>query len=328
MNNDMFNTKCWLNVAVDKNDLRQIAAQVLPHEEIKTMNRCSGNNGTTMEINHEWIIKLPRSCAEAKSIQSEIEIAKVLADADLPVPVSQPVARPYVLEKDGKTICGLAGVMPRLDGWTPNELKGKLMEQSAEFLVALHAVPVQADGPIKSDWNLEVQSILENAKRKGVTDPSFKQHLQSTVFTPFYKKYTQLFHPVLCHRDFHTNNILVDLNGNLSAVLDFGNAKITYRSDELVELDEGSLDELRFYKIYKELSGHSLNDIKPWRDRNRFFGRMKEAYLKQLKVWMEGPQQTDTRSVSAQIRNTCRQILSGARRYQKQITSFNERMRG
>lgn len=208
--------------------INSVINRIVPYKKNCAVRNLSGFCGSTFGVDNDWIIKFPRTPFEFDLMRAECRVAKLLADADLPVEVSKPVIETLPLDSGNGgpyEIC--YEIMPKIRGFRPKECTPGLAREIGEFLGALHNVKVQADDPIlQSDWNTKVWGVLNGHCR----DASLRQRLYHSAAHPFYQEYMNAARPALCHLDIHLGNLLVDKRGHLSAVIDFGGARITDHS--------------------------------------------------------------------------------------------------
>lgn len=261
-----------------------ILSQIFARHEISSIKPLESCNSQTFEVNDDWIIKVPTDEFEARDILKEIEIAKVLAHADLPVPVSLPEAHDIMLELNhGAPVRVRCAVMKKLPGKHPdsNCISATLAAEVGTFLAALHAIPVNPNGRITSEWGECVQSILNSTS----SDLNFCQQLKSSVFLPFYTQYMNITHPVLCHGDIYKNNILVDEGGHLAGVIDFGCATIAGRGNETIDC---AFLKPELFKAYRKAAGVDLfNGTGENAKVSDLFHRMNIVCLKQKILWKD-----------------------------------------
>ncbi|MGN1063224.1 MAG: aminoglycoside phosphotransferase family protein [Alphaproteobacteria bacterium] len=273
---------------IDKKDCFSLAHVILyeifdGEKKLNFTARESGNS-VVFDVNDEWIVKIPTDKNEARAIRHEIKLAQKLKSADLPVEISHPTGVDIAwADSQGDAEQVTCAIMKKIKGsHVPFDIEPnhKLTRQVGEFLAALHAVKVSPDDVRECEWNWNVQKIL---KKMG-PDISLRRYLKSTVFAPLYQAYISRVHPVLCHGDIHRQNVIVDSQGNLSAVIDFGNATLTCRGHEVVEPCFGASS---FLTAYRQAAGVGLNDnfYKERHNATAIFNQMDLACMRQKHYW-------------------------------------------
>ncbi|MBR4927371.1 MAG: aminoglycoside phosphotransferase family protein [Alphaproteobacteria bacterium] len=203
---------------------------------IKSLSLCPSNSALVCRINDDFILKVPLDEDCRKNLEKEIEISHVLNQHNLPVktPDWQKIDLPTDLTAApyNPPICAIS---PVLSGISPTHVDTpELALDLGLFLSHLHRLPIGLFPPMLSSienmFNLELRmlNILGYKISQGT-----KKHLKNTVFSSINTLFHHLIQPVLCHHDLHTGNLLINRDGRLCGVLDFGCARIANRSCDL-----------------------------------------------------------------------------------------------
>lgn len=203
---------------------------------LKKLSLCPSNSALVCCINNDFILKVPLTDDCRKNVEKEIKISHILNQHDLSVktPDWQQIDLPTDLAPDtyNSPICAISPVLP---GTSPTHIDTpELARDLGLFLSHLHNIPISTFEPLQSSvenmFNLELRmlDILGYDINK-----TTRQHLKDTVFSPINTLFHHLIQPVLCHHDLHMGNFFTNHYGRLSAVLDFGCARIANRTCDL-----------------------------------------------------------------------------------------------
>ncbi len=238
------------------------------------------NSALVCRIDNSVIIKIPLDNECCKNIQKEIKIARILHQHDLPTktPKWERIDLPTDLLPNNYNppFCAIS---PVLNGSMPTVLDTpELAQELGLFLSYLHRINPHRFEPILSSvenmFNLELRMF--DLLGYELT-PSLQKHLKNTVFSPINTLFHQLIQPVLCHHDLHLGNLLVDADGHLSGVLDFGCARIANRSCDLKLISSYQSAKIRkiFLDTYKQNIGMDIDLDTRNNKENQLFLKMK-----------------------------------------------------
>ena len=222
------------------------------------------NRALVCRINNDFIIKIPLNAESGADIEKEIKIASILKQHDLSTatPNWERIDLPIDLEQNkyNPPFCAVSAV---LKGNTPTVIDTpKLAQDLGQFLSGLHNIKTNLFEPILSSiehmFNLELRMFDLLGYRINSTT---KEYLKNTVFSPTNEVFQNSIQPVLCHHDLHLGNLLVDKNGRLSGVLDFGCARIANRSCDLklISSYQSSKVQKIFLDTYKQNTNKEID---------------------------------------------------------------------
>jgi len=213
--------------------LQQAVGQPLKYYTVFT----SGNCANSYLVNGTHVVKIPFEKRTALMLQRELSVSKVLKGYNLPY--QTPIWREYRPVRPYADVYGnpikFCAVRKIINGRTPSDLANpELMADLGLFFAKLHKIPAVRfnDIPTMLDLNFEQDvNMLENyaSEKAGLSDKELvqiRQLLSSTILSEVKYTYFKQVRPVLCHHDLHKNNVLVNDEGRLIAVLDFGAARL------------------------------------------------------------------------------------------------------
>lgn len=255
-----------------KNIFKYISQKELENivgESVKTKDILTNVNSHTCIVNNKHIVKVPTNRRGAQSLCQEIHISKVLHEYS--VPVHTPEWR-YVDLKQVNEISWLKGrafcaVAPMINGEHPITIdSSKLMGDLGRFFAILHKIPATSFGGVSTYMDVEFKYMVdtwEGQKRhKGINTKRwlhFKRYLKGTVLQRANELYVQNIRPVLTHADLHAGNILVDGNGRLCGILDFGNALLTPEPQDVLIAERTILSGCAMLNAYQGYMGQRLD---------------------------------------------------------------------
>jgi aminoglycoside phosphotransferase (APT) family kinase protein len=200
-----------------------------------------GFDNSVFLVNNQYVFRFPRREIAANLIQTENRLLPLI-EPMLPIPIPNPKFQ-GIPEGGYPWPFGGYEILP---GKTPARLTKEQRMQSVEplarFLRTLHDFPVSEAQKLQVPFDqLErinivkrmpmLASNIEKAKQKGLIDQfavDLFQSFLSTIESPL-ENDTK----TLVHGDLHIRNILVDENGQISAVIDWGDTHIGHPAVDL-----------------------------------------------------------------------------------------------
>ena len=205
-------------VRIDARLVSRLLAQQCPHlADPHVESFAHGWDNELFALGPDLLVRLPRRAAAAELIQHEIATLPHLARR-LPVPVPVPV------------FAGVPGagfpwrwtVVPRLDGRTAAGVavadRGRAAVDLAEFLTALHT-PAPPDAPVNPVRGVRLSD------RAAQWLPRIRRVAGEAALTRWLQGAAAPAWPgpaVWLHGDPHPMNLLLDADGRLTGVIDFG----------------------------------------------------------------------------------------------------------
>ncbi|MGG3562128.1 phosphotransferase [Neobacillus rhizosphaerae] len=200
-----------------------------------------GFDNSVFLVNNQYVFRFPRREIAANLIQTENRLLPVIEPL-LPIPIPNPKFQ-GIPEGDYPWPFGGYEILP---GKTPARLTKEQRMQSVEplarFLRTLHDFPVIEAQKLQVPYDqLERMNIIkrmpmlasniEKANQKGLIDQNAVELLQSFLST--IEKPLEDDTKTLVHGDLHIRNMLVDENGRVSAVIDWGDTHIGHPAVDL-----------------------------------------------------------------------------------------------
>ncbi len=194
-----------------------------------------GWDSTVFEVNGSHVFRFPKRSGVDATLRKEIQLVPALIPTiAVPIPAFEFVSGPTTIY--AWHIVGyqkLAGTPADNLGWAP-DAGAAIAPALAAFLRALHTFPtdraVELGAPAFAPraW-MDRHAALYMNVRAGA-----EPHLPADVFARFVADWEQMladrarldFEPMLIHGDLAMEHLLVDADGNLSGVIDFGDAMV------------------------------------------------------------------------------------------------------
>lgn len=177
----------------------------------------------TYEVNGEWIVQLPRTEADARTLQAQIQLLTELAGE-----VSAPVPEPELvsLEPAAMAYRKIEG-SPLLEARLPEA--GMLPERLGRFLYDLHMVPLEylglrgrGPGAWRERYAQELARFGEQVLPLLGAD---ERRAAESMFGSFLDDERNFRFPdALVHNDLGPAHILMTATGDLAGVIDWGDA--------------------------------------------------------------------------------------------------------
>ena len=201
----------------------------LPGFDVRTATPSdTGWDAFVVEVNGSWIFRFARDENAARTFRMEAALLPHVAPV-LPAPVPLYV---HVVEEPAFFVAyrKIDGFAPRPDG--PGLESGG--RDLGRFLAALHAFPVEqarslgVPGGDASDWRDEQEALVGGLTRRVLPLlPSDMAERAAAAFRAFLDEDSNFaFEPALIHYDVGPGNLLFDVEGRLSGVLDWSDAAI------------------------------------------------------------------------------------------------------
>lgn len=226
-----------------------------------------GFDNTVFRVNNEFIFRFPRRYVAADLLETENKILPKLADKR-PIPIPNPTFIGVANEKYPWSFTGYPIVLGTTPGILPSEKRMQSVEKLALFLKKLHRFP------IKEALNVKVPYDELNRLDIDIRRPKLKENLQKaselSLFTtreklePFIESISSEkteMELALVHGDLHTRNMLVDSEGKVSGIIDWGDTHIGNPAIDLSIVYAFIPPEGRelFYNIYGSVDKHTEN---------------------------------------------------------------------
>lgn len=200
-----------------------------------------GFDNTVFFINNRYVFRFPRREIAAKLIQTENRLLPVLSPM-MPLSIPYPHLQGGPVEDYPWQFSGYK----ILKGKTPSRLtmvqRGKSIEPLAEFLKSLHQFPVKEAERLQVPYDeLDRMNIdkrkpllkrnIEKANKFGLIEENVAEKVDS--FLAVVQNPMGSPQKSLVHGDLHFRNILVDDNGKVSAIIDWGDSHIGHPAIDL-----------------------------------------------------------------------------------------------
>lgn len=224
-----------------------------------------GQVNLTIFLGTELVLRLPRSARAAEKLPKEAEVIPLVREAGVLTPelVSYDATRqvgsvPYV-------------VLERVQGATLAEqgddpaARRRSLESLGEILVALHRIRSSGVGPtskIPEPYTFSPSELVDRLRERGEIGSAQSDWLLER-FDLLKPGGPSQADPVLLHRDVSPSNVIVDRQGRVKALLDWGCAEWGSPARDLVGLPLRALpDLLSGYRsaLHAEPSGHHDDD--------------------------------------------------------------------
>lgn len=231
-----------------------------------------GQVNLTVYLGTELVLRIPRKAKAAEQLSKEAEVIPLVQDAGVPTSglvsydaTLQVVSVPYiVLER-------LHGATLAKQGYDPADSR-RAHESLSEILVALHRVRfsrVGSTATIPAPFTFSPPELVQRLREAGEVGKAQCGWLLKR-FDLLKPEGPSQADPVLLHRDVIPSNLIVDREGRVTALLDWGCAEWGSPARDLVGLPLRALpDLLSGYRsaLHVATSGHNDdNDLSLERD--------------------------------------------------------------
>jgi aminoglycoside phosphotransferase (APT) family kinase protein len=220
-----------------------------------------GFDNTVYEVNEQFVFRFPRREIAVRLLQTEGRILPFLVSV-LPLPIPEPIyfgkanpdyKWPYIGYRKVKGVTADRLTLPQRKGMT---------DLLAAFLRALHSFPVAKAQSVGVSYDELERLNIE--KRKSLLEEQVKQIEALHLYKDMNALQTYALHvdsykyegrETLVHGDLHIRNIVVDEQGRLSGVIDWGDVHIGNPAIDLAGVYSILPPESRkdFYSIYGEV---------------------------------------------------------------------------
>ncbi len=264
-------------------------------ESIQTQDVCVHDNAHICIVNNRHIVKVPVDKRASVSLLREIGICGVLQKHALSFKTPN---WKYVELKTTKIQKGypkFCAVAPVIEGTHPDTLDTPLLTFGlGAFLAELHKVPAEAFAGVALtymdvEFNYMVDTWERQKRHENVEKTKwkqFKKYLKNTVLVRANEVYIHQQCPILTHADLHVGNVLVNDNGRLNGVLDFGNAMLGSSPQDIITagawLRHGNVLVNSYYGKMGARMDVDEKQQKAWKlvsQMNKCAGRMLEQFL-------------------------------------------------
>ncbi|QFF99934.1 DUF1679 domain-containing protein [Psychrobacillus glaciei] len=232
--------------SADKVVSEQGAAKIIERQfpqlkPVKAVVLGKGFDNLVFLVNNKFVFRFPRREFAAELIQTENKLLPVLSSL-LPIPIPYPIYQ-GVLEGENPWTYGGYKSLP---GETPKRLSEEQRMKSAiplaRFLRVLHNFPLnetkELQVPFDQIGRIDLnkrrpmfKKLLEEAFEKNLIQKDMYQLLQE--FLTSVKSLSTDQRQTLVHGDLHIRNMLVDEEGKVSAVIDWGDTHIGHPAIDL-----------------------------------------------------------------------------------------------
>lgn len=240
--------------AVDESSFERAARDVADHYGVKVEDMVQvpvqGQVNFTVYLGSELVVRIPRTPRAAEQLSKEARVIGLVRDAGVPTPEllrhdeSLRVAGlPYMVQQRvrGATLADqLADQRP-----DPVALR-RTYESLGRVLTSLHRIHRNSTGPIESvpePYTFSVTELVSDLSEAGeIGTPQRDWLLES--FELLQPDGPSPADPVLLHRDVSPSNVMVDRDGAVTALLDWGCAEWGNPARDLVGLRIRALPDL------------------------------------------------------------------------------------
>ncbi|MCP8967660.1 phosphotransferase family protein [Ectobacillus ponti] len=197
----------------------------LPDLQIRTMEQnMNGQNNAVFLVNEELVFRFPKYGQGLQQLRQEtVLLLQIQQRVPLPLPVPEPL---YVFldEAPGRAFVGyrlLSGRPLWRKDFAAVKEKGRLAQQLAEFLQALHRLPA-AEFSYLRDAAQDMAHLYERTQQKLF---SFMRPDAREAVAQLFSSGTASYTTAVIHGDFGASNILYDKQ-SISGIIDFGGAAL------------------------------------------------------------------------------------------------------
>ncbi|GAA4996390.1 phosphotransferase family protein [Actinopolymorpha pittospori] len=256
-------TRSAIDLSPFADDVYAIAAYYGVSEKNVAPAPTQGQVNLTVYLGTELVLRIPRSAKAAEQLSKEAEVIPLVQDAG--VPTSELVSYDATLRVGSVPYV----VLERLHGATLAEQapdptnRRRALESLGEILVTLHRVRlsrVGSIGAIPAPFTFSPSKLLQRLTETG--------EIGSAQYDWLLEKFDLLqpegpsqADPVLLHRDVIPSNLIVDQEGRVTALLDWGCAEWGSPARDLVGLPLQALpDLLSGYRSALDVATSGHND--------------------------------------------------------------------
>lgn len=239
-------------ISKDFPELHPVHAEMLGH----------GFDNTVFKVNGQYVFRFPRREIAVDLLKTEESVLPLLSGLGMGVPV------PLFSGKPG---CGYKWPYlgyRHVPGQTPvkwnQEQQNRNAQKLAYFLKALHGIPVETaeksgaepDTLGRLDMNKRIPMMRETAAKLSDLLPESAIVQRLNTYVEKLKPLKQDSCHCLVHGDLHIRNVLVDEDGSLSGVIDWGDLHIGHPAVDLSAVYGFFTPHTRkdFFKIYGDVS--------------------------------------------------------------------------
>ncbi|MDN5726987.1 MAG: aminoglycoside phosphotransferase family protein [Propionibacteriales bacterium] len=216
-----------------------------------------GQVNLTVFLGSELVLRIPRTTGAADKLAKEAQVIALVRDAGVPTPE-------LVRHDSTRRIADVPYmILQRVHGATMAEqdpepmIHQRTLASLGEILVTLHQIKRKAVGPVSSipePFAFSPTELLGELVRAGEIGTAQHDWLLDR-FTLLQPEGPPLANPILLHRDVIGSNVMVDRDGVVIALLDWGCAEWGSPARDLVGLPIRSLPDLM--SAYRSASGTS-----------------------------------------------------------------------
>lgn len=237
------------------------ASELLPDLKIvscKLLN--TGANSEAFLINNEFIFRFPLKKEAREDYIFEKKILDVVNShiKSTKTPKIEIFSNDKIFFSKHKIIEGIDFYKSKLDSFS----KENVAKQVAKFYFELHSINIEeVDFLKKRRFNLENYDMAdESGKLRDILGNDFDDDFKEKMsFLYEIHNNFDASENVLCHRDLHEENIIINDN-SLSGIIDFGNSLIANRNIDFATILEYDVEfGLLVLKEYEKLSNIKLN---------------------------------------------------------------------
>lgn len=237
---------CVIDMSPFANDVRAVAAHYGVAEKDVVPVPTQGQVNLTVFLGSELVLRIPRTPRAAEQLLKEAEVITLVRDAG--------VLTPELINYDSTLQVGSVPymVLQRVQGETlaeqPPDPAGRrrTLGSLGEILVTLHQVRRSGVGPVEAipaPFSFSPSELLHQLVAEGEIGSSQHEWLveRFALLQPEGPPQTD---PVLLHRDVIPSNVMVDREGQVTALLDWGCAEWGSPARDLVGLPIRALPDL------------------------------------------------------------------------------------
>lgn len=216
-----------INVGLFADDVRAVAAHYGVAEREVVLAPAQGQVNLTVFLGGELVLRIPRTRRGAEQLSKEAVVIPLVQDAGVPTadligydPTRSVASAPYM-------------VLHQVHGGTFAEQpvdpvrRRRTLESLGETLATLHQVRLSKTGPlgaIPAPYEFSFSEVLDRLVEAGEIGSAQYEWLAER-FAVLQPEGPSLADPVLVHRDVISSNVMVDREGRVTALLDWGSAE-------------------------------------------------------------------------------------------------------
>lgn len=228
--------------AVDVTPLERAAWDVADHYGVRTEDvvpvPVQGQVNFTAYLGRDLVVRIPRSPKAAEQLAKEARVIELVRDAGVPTPelvahddALRVASLPYMVQQrvHGATLAD--------GGLDPVALR-RTYASLGQVLKGLHGIRRNRVGPVESvpePYAFSVAELVSDLAEAGEIGRSQRERLLES-FASLQPEGPSSADPVLLHRDVIPSNIMVDGDGTVTALLDWGCAEWGNPARDLVGL--------------------------------------------------------------------------------------------